>query len=168
MIEFNNVSNNTKAKHPLTLTDTEFGAILADSTKQITGDIVWTDDEDHSPTCEFRCDVTSGNGWPLVLRGSYNQLSGNLTYVIILSGVGRIYALDIGKDHRNPDRTMVGEKHKHKWTEEHRDKEAYCPADITEPATDPVAVWGQFCAECGITHVGTMHAPSTVQLADFL
>ena len=141
---------------------------MADNSKQVTGDITWSDDEDHSPTREFRCDITSQTGWPLVLRGSYNPLTENLTYVIILSGVGRIYALDIGKDHKNPDRTMVGEKHKHKWTEEHRDKEAYCPADITEPASDPVAVWGQFCDEFGVTHVGEMHEPGMVRPEDFL
>lgn len=141
---------------------------MADNSKQVTADITWTNDEDHSPSLEFRCDITSDNGWPLVLRGSYNELAGNLSYVVILSGVGRIYALDIGKNHKNPDRTMVGEKHKHKWSEQQRDKNAYCPADITEPASDPVAVWGQFCAEFGIKHIGTMSAPSPVEPEDFV
>lgn len=133
-----------------------------DGSKQITGDVIWSEDEDHSPAREFRCEVSSGSGWPIVLRGSYNELAGTLTYVLILSGVGRIYALDLGKDHKNPDRKLVGEKHKHRWSEEYKDKEAYVPNDITEPASRPVEVWEQFCKESNITHVGSMRHPEPI------
>ena len=149
------------------LTSAQFDAILAER-KTIFQDIIWSEDEDHSPTKEFKCEVSSDCGWPLLLKGSYNQLTNCLSFVIILSGVGRIYALDLGKDHRNPDREMTGEKHKHRWTEEFRDKQAYVPNDITEAAAKPLAVWKQFCLEANIVHSGTMIAPQPIVEEDFL
>ena len=40
-----------------------------------------------------------------------------LTYALILKTAGRIYGLDLGKDHHNPQCEQVGEKHKHRWSE---------------------------------------------------
>lgn len=145
------------------LTNAEFASILDDSSKRIEGNIAWCEDEDHSPALEFRAEVVSGTGWPLFVRGSYNRLAGALTYALILKTEGRIYALDLGKDHHNPECTQVGDKHKHRWTEHVRDKEAYVPDDITAPAFDPVAVWEQFCAEVGIKHRGKLAQPPAVQ-----
>ena len=82
---------------------------------------------------------------------------------MILKTAGRIYALDLGKDHHNPQCDYVGEKHKHRWTEQFRDKEAYVPKNITANAADPVGVWRHFCAEAGITHLGTLRPPPPVQ-----
>lgn len=70
----------------------------------------------------------------------------------------------MGKDHHNPSCQHVGEKHKHRWDERLRDKDAYVPDDITAAATDPVAVWSQFCAEACITHQGKMLRPPAQQL----
>ncbi len=53
----------------------------------------------------------------------------------------------MGKDHHNPSCVNIGEKHKHRWNEQLRDKDAYVPEDITASVTDPVAVWQQFCTE---------------------
>ena len=141
------------------MTQTEFGAILSDTTKRITGDIAWSEDEDHSPAVEFRAEVTSQPGYPLFVRGSYNAEAQTLTFVLINRAVGRIYGLDLGKDHHNPDCVCVGEKHKHAWRDPVRDKEAYVPGDITAPATDPVTVWRQFCKEANIQHDGVLQSP---------
>lgn len=138
---------------------TEFETLLADTTKRIDGDIQWQEDEDHSPCVEFRAEVSSGQGWPLFVKGSFNPLIPALSYVLILQTSGRIYGLDLGKDHHNPQCNQVGEKHKHRWSDQYRDKEAYAPPDITAPASDPVAVWTQFCAEAGIIHQGQMNPP---------
>lgn len=143
----------------MSLTNAEFESILADDSKQIDGDIQWQDDEDHSPSVEFRAEVASEAGWPLFIRGSYNPLLPAVTFAMILKPAGRVYALDLGKDHHNPQCNQVGEKHKHRWTEQFRDKEAYVPNDITEPASNPLAVWEQFCAEARIRHNGSMAAP---------
>ena len=137
----------------------EFEILIADATKKIVSDISWVEDEDHSPAVEFRADVASEAGYPIFVRGSYNATALTLTYALIHRGSGRIYALDLGKDHHNPDCPYVGEKHKHRWNETVRDKEAYVPPDITAVVTDPVAVWQQFCKEAKIQHDGKMLQP---------
>ncbi len=151
----------------MSLTQNEFEAILADVNKRIDGDIFWSEDEDHSPAVEFRAEVQSEAGYPLFVRGSYNALAQTLTYAVIHRGAGRIYALDLGKDHHNPDCHNVGRKHKHRWNEIVRDKEAYVPDEVTDIAKEPVAVWHHFCVEARIQHAGTMHAPPPLQLEMF-
>ena len=141
------------------LTDSEFEAILEDETKRVRGDITWRKDEDHSPAREFRVKIESASGWPLFVKGRYNPAAGTLTYALILKTAGRIYALDLGKDHHNPQCEQVGEKHKHRWSERYGDKEAYVPVDVNAPASDPVAVWKEFCAEARIRHKGRMERP---------
>ena len=150
------------------MTTTEFATILEDPSKRIEGDIAWTEDEDHSPALEFTGKVLSSSGWPLFVRGSFNSVAGCLTFALILKSEGRIYALDMGKEHHNPQCTQVGEKHKHRWTEALRDKEAYVPEDITSAVTDPVSVWKQFCAEAGIIHDGMLAEPPAMQGELFL
>ncbi|MDE2779606.1 MAG: hypothetical protein OXI91_08030 [Chloroflexota bacterium] len=142
------------------MTDEEFKAILEDETKAIIGNISWVDDSDHSPAKEFRSEVNSRVGYPLFNEGRYNLLAGKLSYSLIYRGVGRIYGLDLGADHRNPDGERVGEKHKNYWKDGARDKWAYVPEDITEPWIRPVRVWNQFCAELKLTHAGIMALPA--------
>ncbi len=146
------------------MNQTDFEAFIADASKRIEGDISWAEDEDHSPAVEFKAEVSSNPGYPVFVKGSYNSLAGTLSYALIHRGSGRIYALDMGKDHHNPSCHFVGEKHKHRWNEPVRDKEAYEPNDITSASTQPVGVWHQFCAEAKIRHNGTMHDPPSVQL----
>ena len=130
-------------KHTRGLTDAEFASILEDGTKRIREDIEWREDQDHSPVCKFRADVESSGGWPLFVEGRCNAVSGTLNYAVILNTAGRIYALDLGKAHKNPEGEVVGEKHKHRWSERCGDREAYVPDDVDAPASDPVAVWKQ-------------------------
>lgn len=141
----------------------EYEAILADATKQIDGDIFWSEDEDHSPAAEFRSEVTSSMGFPLFVVGSFNRRAATLSYSLIHRGAGRVYGLDMGKEHHNPQCTFVGETHKHTWSEQLRDKEAYSPEDVTAPTTDAVVVWQQFCQECNLTHSGQMAPPPAQQ-----
>ena len=143
----------------MTITQQEFEGILADDTKEVAQDVTWRDDEDHSPAREFRAAVASEAGYPLFVVGRYNSVVGTLSYALIHRAAGRIYALDLGADHHNPDCNRIGEKHKHRWTEGFRDKQAYVPEDITESWDRPVEVWGQFCAEAKIRHRGRMDTP---------
>lgn len=143
----------------MTITNTEFETLLADTGKHIDGDVAWQEDEDHSPCVEFRAEVQSGAGWPLFVRASFNPLIPALSFTLILQTTGRVYGLDLGKDHHNPQCNQVGECHKHRWSEQYRDKEAYAPEDITAPASDPVAVWVQFCREANIVHNGQLKPP---------
>ena len=140
-------------------TEAELAVLLADTSKRIAGDITWENDEDHSPAVEFRAEIITKAGYPLFVRGSFNPLAQALTFAMIYASNRRIYALDLGKDHHNPTCTNVGEKHKHRWTDLFRDKDAYVPDDITQPATNPVAVWKEFCFEAKIAHDGVMKEP---------
>ncbi len=150
------------------LSQEEFEAIIGDLTKRIDGDIKWSEDEEHSPAIDFRVEILSEVGYPLFLKGRYNALSEKLSYHIIHKGVGRIYGLDLGQDHKNPDGRFVGEKHKHRWKELERDKVAYVPADITASANQPVTVWQQFCLEAQIIHNGSLQTPPAFQYDLFI
>ena len=115
-------------------------SILEDEDKLIRADISWSEDDDHSSALEFRADVESSEGWPLFVKGRYNRRAGTLTFALILKTVGRIYGLDMGKDHHNPQCYRVGDTHKHRWSERYRDTEAYAPEDLTAPLSEPVLV----------------------------
>jgi hypothetical protein len=141
------------------ITQNEVEILLDDTSKRIEGDISWSEDADHSPAVEFRAEVQSDLGYPLVVFGRYNPLALSLSYTLLHRGTGRIYALDLGADHHNPTCQNVGEKHKHRWTDVFKDKEAYVPDDITAPPTDPVTVWKQFCLEAKIDHRGKLAPP---------
>ncbi|MCC6124103.1 MAG: hypothetical protein IT426_04015 [Pirellulales bacterium] len=91
-----------------------------------------------------------------------------LSYMLILKTAGRIYGLDLGRDHHNPQCNQVGDKHKHRWNELFKDKEAYVPDDITKSVSDPIAVWRQFMAEAKIVHNGELNAPPRLQKDLFL
>jgi len=144
----------------MTISDTEFDEILKDETKRISSDLNWVEDDDHSPARVFRVEVESDAGYPLVLVGRYNLAAGQLSFALVHRGAGRIYGLDRGAEHRNPDGTRIGEKHKHRGRLACRNKEAYPPVDITEAWDSPVEVWKQFCNEARISHVGRMTPPS--------
>ncbi len=141
------------------ITQEEFERILADTSKHIEGDIEWRADADRSPALEFRVQVQSDSGWPIVVIGRYNVSAGKLSYVLVHRSAGRIYGLDLGADHHNPTCERTGEKHKHRWTEAFRDKEAYVPDDITAAWDDPIETWRQFCREANIEHRGRMRLP---------
>lgn len=150
------------------MTRAEFEAILGDTSKRIDGDIWWSEDEDHSPSLEFRVDVYSEAGHPLFVRGSYNAPAQKLSFGIIHRGAGPIYRLDLGTAHHNPSCQTVGDTHKHRWNEVTNTKEAYVPPDITAPVDEPLAVWHQFCAQARISHNGVLHSPSTGLGAQFV
>ena len=144
----------------MTLSQQEYDAIMADDSKVISENIVW-EGSSNAPTREFRIDIESDEGYPIFIKGWYNPSSGKLSYAIIHRSVGRIYGLDLGADHKNPDGRPVGDKHKNYWVPGSRDKWAYVPSDITETWDHPVEVWHQFCAEANLQHLGTIQGPGT-------
>jgi hypothetical protein len=97
------------------------------------------------------------------LKGTFNPLIPAITFALISKTSGRIYALDLGKGHKNPDGRIVGNTHKHRWTEEFKDKQAYEPEDITAAPDNPIQAWQQFCQEATIQHNGRMHPPPPIQ-----
>lgn len=141
------------------ITDAEFQAIIQDTSKRIENDIEWRDDEDHSLAQEFRVPVMTDNEDQLHLNGWCNPFSGKLSFTLIREGTGRIYALDLGGRHKNPDGTRISHTHKHYWTDDAKDKRAYIPDDITADIHQPTEVWEQFCKEANIRHDGSFTAP---------
>ncbi len=142
----------------------EFEALMADTTKTIDGEIIWAEDEHHSPALEFRREVHSEAGYPLYAKGYLNRAARKLTYSLIHRAEGNIYRLDLGRVHDNPSGERVGEKHKHRWDEQMGMKDAYVPSDITANVDRPQDVWTQFCAEAQLTHNGAMNPPPPQQL----
>lgn len=107
-------------------------------------------------------EIDSDAGYPIFVKGWYNPRSGKLSFSIIHRTVGtRIYGLDLGAEHYNPDGKPVGEKHKNYWVPGSRDKWAYVPEDITATWNNPVDVWRQFCAEANLQHTGLIQHPNT-------
>ncbi|MBE9078504.1 hypothetical protein IQ241_14560 [Romeria aff. gracilis LEGE 07310] len=150
------------------MSQAEFDAILQDTSKIIQTNIVWQKHPQHERLLKFKAEIISASAaYQLSLRGTYNPILHALSYHIICPPYGRIYGLDMGKDHKNPDGQLVGEKHKHRWSESYRDKQAYLPQDITAAEDDPVGVWQQFCEEALIRHNGIMRPPPPLQLGLF-
>lgn len=80
----------------MNFSEQDMKTIIEDETKSIDHDLVWRDDEDHSPAKGFRAAIHSNAGYPLDIRGYYSPNTGKLSYALICRGVGRIYALDLG------------------------------------------------------------------------
>lgn len=135
-------------------------SIINDDSKSIDADLVWQDDEDHFPSKEFRTDVQTDAGHPLFIYGHYSPTTEKLSFTLVHRRVGRIYGLDLGADHCNPNGDYVGQTHKHRWSDCFRDECAYAPEDITAPWDQPVRVWEQFCAEARICHNGELMEPT--------
>jgi hypothetical protein len=150
----------------MTLFQSEFDAILNDASKMVEGNITW---QEESLWFKFKADIQTQSGnYPLSIRGTCNPTILALSYAMIYPPYGRIYGLDLGKEHRNPNGEQVGENHKHRWSETYRDKEAYVPQDITASGDDPITVWQQFCHEASIRHDGEMMPIPEQQLDLFL
>ena len=118
----------------MSITSQDFEALLADRSKKIAGDIVWMKDQGNSPALVFQSPVESETGHPLVAVGWMNPQTAKLSFSLIYRGTGRVYGLDLGADHRNPDGERVGEKHKHHWKDLYPDKWAYVPSRTLEQA----------------------------------
>jgi len=145
------------------ISQTEFDAMMADTSKHIDGDLRWRPDEDHSPGIEFRAEVLSDAGYPLFAAGRFNRLAGKTSFSLIHKTTGRVYGLCLGSDHHNPTCERIGERHKHLWTDANKDKWAYVPPDVSARAEDPVGAWQEFCREAGIDHRGQLAQPGPAQ-----
>ena len=144
-------------------TDVDSEENISDKSKEIRKVIVWKADTDYPVAKEFRTKIDSESGYSIVSHGRFNPLSGKLSYSIIHQGIGRIYIFDLGADHRNPNGAQVGDKHKLRWKQDSRDKEAYVPEDIKDSWDHPKGVWSQFCGEAKLRYSGRF-SPPVVQL----
>ena len=132
----------------------EFESILDATTKTVTGPINWEPVPGARGALRFSAPIWSERGRPLTVQGWFNPYNLKLEYKIIYSGVGRIYGLDFQNRHTNPDGSVVGSPHKHRWAGSLRDRNAYAPDDISAGPDSPTEVWDQFCREAKLRHAG--------------
>jgi hypothetical protein len=133
--------------------DREISQILGDRDKHIVGDLHWLPDP--STGHEFTAPVRSATG-ELIVRGQRCPAAATLRFSLILRGVGRIAALDLGHAHDG-----AGELHFHRWQPGLRDRIAETPE--APPAPDLAAAWRLFCHLARITHDGHLHDPPPTQ-----
>ena len=143
----------------MSISELEVAVILAERSKRIDSDVVWEDRPGRATGKVFRVDVGSEPDWELFIDGFWNPESGKLTYNLVHARRERIIGLHLGAAHQNPKGDLVGDTHKHHWTDLYKEDDAYEPSDITADWDKPVEVWRQFCAEVVITHHGQMHEP---------
>ncbi len=134
--------------------DREISQLLGDRDKHIVGDLRWLPDT--STGHEFTATVRSASG-ELIVRGQRCPAAATLRFSLILRGVGRIAALDLGHAHDG-----AGELHFHRWQPGLRDRIAETPHPL--PA-DLDAAWRLFCHLARITHDGQLHDPPAAQEA---
>ena len=149
------------------LSETEVGMILEDESKRVVGDLGWTAQRDHPMWVSFVADIETDAGFSLFIKGSLNLAARKLSFALIHRGEARrIYGLCLGTAHSDPEHGRLGDKHKHRWTEQYADKSGYVPEEITAPVAEPIQVWEQFCREAKITHHGRLSAapPSQMEL----
>lgn len=141
------------------LDDREIARLLADPGKRITGELRWTDDEDQSCGLEFSAELRAATGEALLVRGQRCDPAGSLRFALILRGVGRIAALDLGHPHQGPDGRRCPNLHFHRWSPPFRDHLA-APLTLPEGPEDPVqAAWQLFCRLARIAHDGRLAEP---------
>ena len=146
-----------------TLSESDVLAIIGDTSKVIEGDIEWQAQSTMRPAQRFRAPVSSEVWDGLMLQGCFSPAARKLSYTLFIPEHGRIYGLDLGAEHVNPDGKRLVGTHKVRWMAEHGDRLGYVPADITAEWSEPVLVWQQFCAEASLRHTGTMIEPMNAE-----
>lgn len=134
--------------------DREISQILGDRDKRIAGDLRWLPDDNHGH--EFVAPVLCSTA-ELVVRGQRCTAAATVRFSLILRGVGRIAALDLGHAHTH----APGEFHLHRWQPNLRDRTAEPPGDPL-PADLPAA-WRLFCRLARIQHPGLLFDPPPAQ-----
>ena len=143
----------------MALDDHEIARVLADPSKRIVGPLRWTDDEDQSCGLEFHAELRAATGELLLVRGQRCDPAGSLRFALILRGVGRIAALDLGHPHQGPDGRRCTALHFHRWSPPFRDHLA-APITLPDAPGDPVdRIWRLFCRLCKISHDGSLCDP---------
>ena len=144
----------------MTLSDAEFEAILADDSKRIVGDVVWSPDPDRAGALRFEAPVIWNDTRSLWISGFYRPSHRKLTYSLRLDRT-RIAGIDFGRNigHTNRDRNKLIGSHLQWWSESARRAEAYpIPLDLPDWSL-PLAVWERILARFGIVHEGELAEP---------
>ncbi len=138
------------------MTEAEISALLADTTKRIEGDIEWQVDKPSPHVAYFRASVLSEEiDVPLFVKVTYNRILRKTSMALFSQTDGRLFGIDVGKDHYNRKQGLVGD-HRHRWRQGTRDRIADAFEVSAEIKEDPVKLWRLFCQEANIRHDGTL------------
>ena len=140
------------------LSKAEVDAIIADPSKQIAADIVWSSTRPTGAARTFRIPLTHAAPAQVQVHGWFNPMKANLSFSLIAARQ-RIYGLDMAGRHKNKDGQLFRGMHKQRWSDAAERAEAFVPDDITARWSKPRRVWEQFCAEAKIAHLGTIEEP---------
>ena len=140
------------------LNEVEVNAIIADPSKEITADIVWSNARPNQTAQSFRIPLTHASPATIDVYGLFNPMKANLSFSLIADRQ-RIYALDMAGRHKNRSGEVFRGMHKQRWSDAAERAEAFVPDDITALWNQPRLVWEQFCAETRIAHFGTIKEP---------
>lgn len=140
------------------LSKAEVDAIIADPSKEIADDIVWSSARPNEAARTFRIPLTHAAPAQIQVYGWFNPMKANLSFSLIATSQ-RIYGLDMAGRHRNKDGQLFRGMHKQRWSDVAERAEAFVPDDITARWSEPRRVWEQFCAEANIAHLGTLEEP---------
>ena len=153
------------------LTNQGLADLLADTAKEVLGDIHWTPSATHDGAQEFVVIVQSAAGWPLRIRAWLHQGAQKLSLSLIHEGTGRIVGLDLGTTlpHHNPGcrKTRAAKlrcdcprgSHLQIWSEAEGTERAAVVSEITAAWDDPIGAWQQFCAMINVRHSGILREP---------
>jgi hypothetical protein len=137
------------------VTQGEFNALIADSTKRIEGGIAWTQDK-NGVVFEFRIRVLSDPGDQLSVKGSHNRKLGKTSYTLYTTD--RIFSVDFDRRHGD-----AGNFHIHVWDAAKQKCVAAKVDDSAEIGKDPLRLWKWFCDKTQIVHNGALQALPPIQ-----
>jgi hypothetical protein len=143
------------------LSEEEIDDLLQSRTLYINGEIRWKQ-KSNQQYFEFRLKV-SGCDHDIELVCTKNPLlEKGYSFALLLEGK-RIRGFDPDGRHLNrfPKREQIVGIHKHKWTDDYEDSNAYVPNDI--PSTEISAAFYAFLNECNIRFDGTFVPPPVFQ-----
>ena len=151
------------------ITNQQITDLLADTTKEVLGDIHWESDPTHPGARKFSAAVRTTPDRGLTAHGWWRPDTGALFYSLRHPEVGRLVGLCLGPGivHHGPmcKGTRASKRrcdcprgmHMHRWTEEFGDRWVYVPESVTADSGDPAAAWRQFCATINLAHRGTLY-----------
>jgi len=131
-------------------TRAEAERVLA-SAKTIGENVTWRSESSRTPRWRFEATVIGSSPLDVLkLCGFYGRKNWRFTLLMRQAPIRRFdfqYT-----DHRNPDRTIISQPHKHLWDDEQGNREVYVPDDID--ITDVNRAFYDFLTECNIVLVG--------------
>ncbi|HXX69640.1 MAG TPA: hypothetical protein VEK07_20825 [Polyangiaceae bacterium] len=117
--------------------------------------------ERKGPYLKARVAVQSATGYDLAVEVTCNPVVGKISACLFVKGVkpgwARIYGVDVGDDHHNPDCQMAGDPHRHnRWSVVHGCRFASPAPEFTSVTEEMVA---RFLQECSITTAVQVQLP---------